>query len=63
MLSSNIIRQRSYIDKAIVKAEHNYSDFNKNYSLSIIVPEFQMPIIDGAIADTTNNFLIEPKEF
>ena len=35
MLSSNIIRLRSYIDKAIVKAENNYSDFNKNYSLSI----------------------------
>ncbi len=35
MLSSNIIRLRSYIDKAVVKAENGYSDFNKNYSLSI----------------------------
>ena len=34
----------------------------KDYSLSILVPEFKMPIVDGAIADTTNNFLIEPKE-
>lgn len=35
MLTSNIIRLRSYIDKAIVKTDNNYSDFNKNYSLSI----------------------------
>lgn len=35
MLTSNIIRLRSYIDKAIIKADNNYSDFNKNYSLSI----------------------------
>jgi len=35
MLTSNIIKLRSYVDKAIVKADHNYSDFNKNYSLSI----------------------------
>ena len=34
MLTSNIIRLRSYIDKAIVKTDSNYSDFNKNYSLS-----------------------------
>lgn len=35
MLTSNIIRLRSYIDKAIVKTDNNYSDLSKNYSLSI----------------------------
>lgn len=34
----------------------------KDYSISIIVPEFTSPIINGGIADSTNNFLIEPKE-
>lgn len=35
---------------------------HKNYSISIIVPEFNTPIVSGAIADSTNNLSIEPNE-
>ncbi len=36
MLLSNVIKLKSYVDKALVKTD-NYSDFNKNYALSIQV--------------------------
>ena len=40
MLTSNIIKLRSYIDKALKKAEHNYTDFNKNYGYDDISLSF-----------------------
>jgi hypothetical protein len=48
MLSSKTIRLRSYTDKALIKAEKSYSDFNKNYSLSIQISldGFSFSILD-----------------
>jgi hypothetical protein len=34
-MSSNIIKLNTYIDKALTKADNDYSDFKKNYILSI----------------------------
>ena len=34
-MSYNWVQLRSYIDKALIKADSAYSEFNKNYILSI----------------------------
>ncbi len=54
-MSSNIIKLNSYRDKALTKAENDYSDFNKNYILSIQIS------LDGfsfCIVDEDRNKLI-----
>ena len=54
-MSSNIIKLNAYTDKALTKAENDYSDFKKNYILSIQIS------LDGfsfCIVDEERNKLI-----